>query len=584
MPRARIPERQFVKKAMDYWERNFSELVNFVKGWVHRAITDTGTNAVTVRAGVKSGKRLLVMIFAAYTDAGPSGNTANVFLSCYKRKSDNNQRRELSNYMPVCSVNTRKSARECLTTLKSLTKIYRLVVIHYDEFDHGSGTEQLMGNGSDANLWDYIMSNTKIKVIKYSASPEEGIVADSNEVCLLMPDHPNYRGAKYFLDNNLCYNVENPVVKDISGDIIDISDQVKDLIRRAIAHADQHRQRPIVIVRIPDDFASFARIVKAGNIPELAYNESDSTAVRWEFVSSTDSATARVPWDDYDFWKREAASANRAREIKIYFIDKECMRSTDWFFHPFLFGYHDYHGLSSALNTIIQSNLRVAYFKGKKDADGKTVYPDNDFPILLYGDIEVLEYVAGRRPLDMVSRRVSSRAVVSPTDPTTFGRPFRLQMTDAQLELDCMQGNINEAKRELVKKLLLELPGLTKEQREIIENRQLIHRRRYDSDATGGGIHTVHKRYVEGRVSKPGGGCASDSEAWDNRHKYFWMDYAKEDTGGIPKGTVYITYGNPDDGDDDKSFAHTISQDRDGVPRSIFVSNDQVQEATIPTA
>jgi hypothetical protein len=566
------------KHAMDFWEEKFPELTKFVKDGMHEHALRKAIKKVIVRAGVKSGKRLLAMIFSAYTDAGPAGLVTNVFMSCYKRKADNNQRYDLSRYMHVCSVNTKKAAIECLNTLKDLSNKYQNVIVHYDEFDHGSGNEQLMGSSEGhANLWDYIMSNNKIKVIKYSASPEEGLVADPDEICLLMPDHPKYRGASYYLDNNLVIEAENPVVKDDDGYIIDISDQVKELLVKARkAFTDRKGQTPILVIRVADDFAGFAEAVKSNKIDELIYDvESEDIAVKCDFIASTDAATASVPWDDYQFWKNTAASAKRGKQLHVFFIDKQCMRSTDWFLHPFLFAYHDYHGESSALNTVIQSNLRVSYFIGKKDSDGISVYPvDTDFQILLYGDINVLEYVAGKRALETVSRKVSSRAVVSETDPSTFGRPFCLHLTDEQINLDCMQGSINDSKRPLVKKLILGLPGLTNENRQIIQNRTLLHRRRYTSGNDLGGIHTVHKRYVEGRVSKPGGGCECPSEHWDNRHKYFWMDFAVEDTNGIPKGTVYITYGIADEeGEEEQSFNHRISRDRRGVAQSVFANN-----------
>lgn len=581
MPRSQNPKVKGIKRAMDYWERTFPELTSFVKEGMYGNILRNAIKKVIVRAGVKSGKRLLAMIFAAYTSAGPTGTVANVFLSCYKRKADDNQRNDLSKYMDVCSVNTKNAASECLKLLNDLSKKYQTVCLHYDEFDHGSGIEQLMGPGEGhANLWDYIMSNSKIKVIKYSASPEEGLVADPDEICLLMPDHPNYRGAAYYLNNNLAIEAENPVVKDENGDIIDISDQVKDLLLKArSAFTDSKGQTPILVIRVADDFAGFAHAVKSNKIAELIYDaESEDITVKCDFIASTDSATASVPWDDYQFWKNTSASAKRAKQLHVFFIDKQCMRSTDWFLHPFLFAYHDYHGDSSALNTVIQSNLRVSYFMGKKDSDGNGVYPvDTDFKILLYGDVNVLEYVAGKRALETVSRKVSSRAVISETDPSTFGRPFRIQLTNDQINLEYMTGTINEEKRRQVKTLLLGLPGLTNQQREIINNRTLLHRRMYTATNEAGGIHTVHKRYVEGRVSKPGGGCECPSENWDNRHKFFWMDMAKEDTREIPKGTVYITYGiADDDSQEEQAFNHRIARSRSGVAQSVFADNHQV--------
>ena len=575
------------KRAMDYYEKNYKELTEFVKTKIHANIMKAHVRKVTVRAGVKSGKRFLAMINAAYTGAGPSGTVAHVFLTCWNRKADKNQRLDLGKYMKVFTVTSKSAAIKCVAELKDISKNYETVIVHYDEFDHGSGIDQLMGNGSEAKLWDYIKTNKKIKTIKYSASPEEGLVADPDDICLTMPDHPNYRGAKYFLDKKLIVQAENPLVKDDDGNITGISDQFKKLLEDAKARfVENNGATPIIVMRIADDFKGFKTLFNSGKIAELVYNDTDNVAVQCEFVASTDSATMKVQWDDYQFWNKQAVSAKRARELKMFFIDQECTRSTDWFLHPFLFTYHDYHGPSSALNTVIQSNYRVAYYLEKKDSNGNSVYPNTDLPIRLYGDIEVAEYLTGTRALENVSRKVSSRGAMSESDPN-FGRPIRVRLTDIQMELEHMKGNINDEKRRLVEKFLYELPGLTNEERAILKSRKLLHRRKYGSKSEAGGIHTVDKNYREGHVSGPGGGLSEDSEEYAERHKYFFMDMATEDTaGGIPKGTVYITYGIATTDNNQRTFNHTIAHKRDGTPHSIFAdrNDEEAQEVNIPMA
>lgn len=576
--------------AMDYWDTSFPDIASFVRNQVYRSAITDGKKKTVVRAEVKSGKRLVAECFASYTN----GNAiVNVFMSCYIRKADAKQRKELADFMTggVFGLNTKRNATKCIQRLRSLRRSHpeMTIVVHYDEFDHGSGSDQIVGT---SGLWDYICACPAIRVVQYSASPEEGLLEDDDDRrCVVMPNHPNYRGARYYLESNLVHEAEAPLVIGEDDRIIGLGAQLKDIINSAKEHVrntPRSQVAPNIVVRITHKFAELQKAYQEQRIPELVLNEDDDVVVDCSFVASTSSGTKKIVWDDYAFWENDTRRVRRMSAVQILFIDQMCTRSTDWFCHPFLFAYHDYHGETAALNTIIQSNLRVAYYVGKKNNQGQQVYGMTDYPIRLYGCVDVIKYVAGEISLNQISRKVSSRTNVREADPNLWGRPIRIVLPLHVIRDPRFTERLrSDEQREWIRQRVLEAPELTIEHREILTGRILAAKRNYHDTNVVGGIHTVHSRYVEGRESRPGGGIVEDDEnpesIYNQRFRYFWLDIAQEITEGIPAGTVYITYGvadrddeedeesvDDDESEDNGTHTHALAYDRNGDCRSIF--------------
>lgn len=559
---------------MDYWETKFPDIAVFVKNAVYPSAITSSKKITVVKADVKSGKRLVAECFAAYTN-GPQ--VINVFMSAYIRKADAPQRYALESYMlgGVYTLNTTKHALECLTQLRTLHRRHpeATIVVHFDEFDHGSGTDQMV---SISGLWDYINVCSAFRVVQYSASPEEALLSvDDDRRCVVMPVHRNYRGARYYLEANLVRDAESPlkyseedpdVIVGLSQQLCDILTAVRDHVRMT-PKADSRR---LVVVRVTHGFAKLQDMVHKNQIPEFVINEDDEIVFDCGFVASTSSGTTKVEWDNFAFWQQEMIRMRRMNAVRVLFIDQMCTRSTDWFCHPFLYAYHDYHGKNSALNTIIQSNLRVSYYLGKKNDIGEQVYGMEEHPILLYGCQDVIEFVAGRRTLDDMERRVSSRAVVGLKDPNIWGRPMRFSLPVETVKDSRFTDTIrSEEQREWIKSQILASPEITHEQRNVLTGRRLAAKRNYHAHNTLGGIHTVHARFVEGRESRPGGGIP-DERMYDERDKYFWIDVAQEITEGIPPGTVYVTYGLPESEEIEDTHEHRLAYGANGRSRSIF--------------
>lgn len=562
-------------RPMDFWEREYLAIAQYVRNEVHKSAITDGVKKTVVKAEVKSGKRLVAQCFASYTNGV---EIINIFMSAYVRKADSRQRKTLESYMlgGVHTINTKKHAVECKRSLQALRHAYpnATIVVHFDEFDHGSGSDQVLGT---SGLWEYMLYCPNIRIVQYSASPEEALLGeDESRRCIPMPAHPNYRGARYYLDNGLIQEAEPPL--EFSDDkpkrILGLGSQLCGILNdaRTEVRVKGRTARNLVIVRVTEGFEELQTAYQNHRISELKFNDEDDVIINCGFVASTASGTTKANWDSFPYWQDEVKLMRRMSAVRVLFIDQMCTRSTDWFCHPFLFAYHDYHGKNSALNTIIQSNLRAAYYQGKKNDNGEVVYAMVDHPIRLYGCVDVIEFVAGVRTLDQLDRRVSSRAKVTVGDAGTWGRPIRLNLPIETLNDENFTTPLrDDPQRNWIKDVIMRAPGMTNTDRALLSGRKVQGKRNYREGNIQGGIHTVHSRYVQGRESAPGGGIPNE-QVFDDRHKYFWLDIAQEQTEGIPQGTVYVTYGiaTDDEYEDEDTHLHSLALNSDGTTRSIF--------------
>jgi len=564
-------------KPLSWYAENMPDIFNFVSKDLHKKVLK-GEKNIIIPAQVKTGKRFIAQAYSAYTTPIVGESTAHVFVSSFIRVDDNKQRLVLNAYFQagtneqrVFKINTEKARLRCIKRLIEIVERHDRVIVHFDELDYGSGSEQHM-----AAVYEYCINQEKIILISYSASYEEATIESSINISgpkkqVVVPFTPpaEYRGAKWFCDKGLI--IDAKPFFNINDETITLSESAKDILKRAkdrLSSDDPKVNcRKLMIVRINTPFEATKNLIDTNTFPELNLIQDDVRILPKFVHSNKDLNTTIVKWDDYNWWKREIDIERSGKFLMILFIDQCSTRSTDWFCHPWLNVYHDYHGFETPMNTCIQSNLRPVYYTNKM-CDGVKVYMDEEFFPEIHGQKEVIEYVAGIKSLDDISRPVSSRTKVF-EKLKTFGPVIVIEFNNREMEnlMSTLDGALNDTKRQILEPVIRD--KLRSYDLKVLEGRTLKGKRTFNKDTTEGGIYTVAINKLRNLNSGPGGGIGIiGGDVYINRGQYFWADFAIEELKftlegkdiKIPKGTAYITYGiaDPPVEDDDTS---TISSD-----------------------
>ena len=559
---------------LSWYSEKMPDIFNFVTRKLHPMVA-AGETDIIINAQVKTGKRFIAQAYSVFTTPMVGEKIVHVFVSAWVRRADERQRKELDIYFKgtksdprVFKINTEKARLRCIERLKKIILNHDKLIVHLDELDYGSGSEQHM-----AAVYEYCINQEKIVLISYSASYEEAVLdsltgtARKKPVLLTFNPPEEYRGAKWYCDNNLV-NEAKPFF-DMSREVI--SESGKALLERAKAGLYSEdiavNSRKLLIIRNNTEFKNLHELIESDKFPELCGN--GEPRIITEYIhSSSDISSLSVKWDDYTWFKKRIENVYVGKCLLILFIDKSSSRSTDWFCHPWLFAYHDYHPPDTPMNTCIQSNLRPVYYTNKM-CDGVKVYQDQEFFPEIHGQKDVIEYVAGLKALgDIGARPVSSRTKVF-EQLKTYGPVIEIHFSNtefAALEPHIVT-NLNEYTAPIIQGTILN--KLKPSERRIIGERTLKGKRTFNYAANGGGgIYTVARNKLRNINSRPGGGIGEEGgEVYNRRGEYFWAEFAMEDleftyegeVAKIPKGTVYITHGIADPVVDDDGASSTIS-------------------------
>lgn len=560
-------------KPLSWFHDNMQDIFNFVVNQLDPAVK-RGERKITVCAEVKTGKRFIAQVHALYNSSISGGSCAHFFTSAFIRRDDDRQRREINEYFRgtnndqrVFKINTEKSVHNCIRTLREYNDKYDKVIVHHDELDYGSGNEQHM-----SAVYEYCISQEKICLISYSATYEEAMVDDyitnlsnTNPLKLTFVPPEEYRGVKWYCENNLVEEAMPFFEKQ--NDTIVISEQAKKILRETeenVSREDPEKSRKkLLIVRVNLSFEEVKEMIDSDVFPELRCRE--DIRILPEFIHSRKELnTMTVKWDDYEWWRKHMEiSRGSGKFIEIIFIDQCSTRSTDWFCHPWLSAYHDYHP-NPSVSCSGQSNPRPVYYTNKM-CNGVRVYNNQEFYPKLYGQKNIIEYMAGLIPLSKLNVPVSSRSDIY-LNIHTFGFPIKINFNNEELEnnKDYFNTILNDNSRNILdtvihSKLHEALSRMKPQDRNKFESgfrRILKGKRVYTKDSSKqGGVYSVASNYLRGLNSRPGGGVGEiGGDVYNDRGKYYWIDVVMEDLEfeikkekqTITKGTVFVTYGIPD--------------------------------------
>ena len=332
-------------RKIEWFQDERSEVYDF-SHLIKESINDQ-KNHIIISAPVKCGKRIIVecttLVLPEYK---------HIYLCSLNRKDVKTQKDELEQYgiSLHCICNDEGSNRAILE-IKDLLLSGKILIIHHDECDYGSGKKQKM-----SMIFEEIKNNNKIIKLYYSATPEEAVYSnlterDDYELLEFDPPH-SYRGSLYFLDNNLVFEPENAFEK-IEGRIY-FTDHAKKTLRDSIKP-----ERNIVIFRntIRGMSGDLLKANKENLELDIYRLNIDSRHITIKIVDANDS----FDWEDEEV--RNGYILNTGK-IFIFIINQTCGRGTDlngW--HHRLACWHDCRNAKkSNLNTILQAILRPSYY------------------------------------------------------------------------------------------------------------------------------------------------------------------------------------------------------------------------------
>ena len=423
------PRIQKNAKTIESWtmSRFFNErpeLVAFLEDTVCVRL-DRGDKRIVVDAPVKSGKRQMAE-YIATRDLQKSGTSSvvHIFASAFIRRADKIQRDTLNAHgLSVHCINNDTRVKACLTEIGKALVHGKHVVLHLDEADYGTGEKQHL-----ATLWKEVRTSV-VKSIHYTATADELLCSneDFGTPCVYTPP-ATYRGAAYFLDNNLVIEA-TPFFEVVDG-IASLTPQGRALLADHAVCMDTDPRRSVIVLRLCytsgpsntiDDKAIYTFLEHCHTFPELQTYQ--IIADKSGNDAPMDGITARdVPWSDETQFKAMVEAKHRVLgafcQPTLIVMDQKCSRSTELCFHDRLFAFHEFRK-EHVYATVAQSQQRVCHYSTK--------YDSGEQPIRVYGHVATFERAAGRITRSdyvddghKLSERVASRRTQSTNAEVEF--------------------------------------------------------------------------------------------------------------------------------------------------------------------
>ena len=371
------------------FEKYRSPITTFVKEKLGPLLDDPLYRRVVVRAPVKSGKREIVEYMAKRDESGTSPRV-HAFLSAWHRAADEGQRKELAQHnMKVFSITKKAAADDCIEWIEAQILLGKIVVIHLDECDHGSGDRQILGK-----VYKKVRELSKVFTILYSATPQEVLFsrdnssADEDEMLddMLYGTHVEYTppeeycGPARFLKENLVIEAKPFfTMKPVPA----LTDQGREIIAALKASTLSGSGRNIVTLRLTKKNGKkksgkeiYKFLQNSHLIPELRGVQI------WVDKGDCDWGQPRkIEWSSEDYW------LTTAKDVPILIVmDQTSSRSTEWACHDRIYATHDYR-TACQYAILSQAQERVNHYDTK--------YIGGFQPIRIYGHKKTFELSAG---------------------------------------------------------------------------------------------------------------------------------------------------------------------------------------------
>lgn len=326
-----------------------------------------------------------------------------IYIVGLNRKDIKSQLDELNHLnIDAYIIKNRKDADVIINEVKKVG--YQHVVFHLDECDYAVGSKQSL-----SPIIEMIKTEENVYGVFYSATPEE--LTKSNfdtyegvelEIVNFQPN-ANYRGAKWFLDNNLCVTAK-PFFTSVGV----LSEQAHECIAILHEHICQQSGRNIGVVRLAvgNAYTKFAKWFK-----EEFASLNKSNAKFYEkhmYIPKLVDKDTEFGWD---MWEETNFHKDYAY---IIFINQTCTRSTEITNngHSRIAFWHDERLLDSkspaCYNTLSQAYGRVKH------------YHPIGHHIMVYGDVNVFRLSCGDMSWSEFDGKVAQRVNTTTTQIHTM--------------------------------------------------------------------------------------------------------------------------------------------------------------------
>jgi hypothetical protein len=329
-----------------YFEENRKEHVDAVRRY-------EDNKRVIIKAPVKSGKRELKIIEALRSREPGNTETNFIYTSSLDRKDNKEQHEEMRSYGIECSVS--KNSKQILQKINRLImQNQNKIVLFIDESDYGTSVKQKM-----CHFFDEICKMTenldRFYLRYFSATNKEIELSEYGESCCVYNFIPpeSYRGAQYFLENNLVHEAEPFFIYDNYHNVA-LSDQGVKLLQEF-----SNQNKVFSVLRIANknsDLPTYSEIMESEALREFIFDKyygikligiDQNSGMGWGKPSASTKN-----WSDY--FSRDSK--------KLFVINQTCTRSTELGFIPQIYFWHECRSPDTPYNTIIQSSMRVCHY------------------------------------------------------------------------------------------------------------------------------------------------------------------------------------------------------------------------------
>jgi hypothetical protein len=418
------------------FERFRLHLTLFARSEVIPLIEDPICRRILIDASIKCGKKDIVE-YIAMRDFVHNPKRVHAFVSAWHRTADEEQRDELKQHnLTVFSITSQANVDKFNKWLDGALAEGKEIVIHMDECDHGSGSNQTL-----SKIWYKIRMSDRITTIMYSATPEEVLYSEEMDdintefregehVTYTPPEE--YCGSERFLREGLVHEAM-PFFEE--GERYSLSGQGKEIIANLYRNMKTEPSRNIFILRLSGSLSNKKKrmdhfLNHIDDFPELkdcliVAEKSDTTNIKNRRIS-----LEKILWSDENYWRRLTTGI-----LTIYVIDQTCSRSTELKCHHRIYATHDFRN-TIQYNTVAQAQQRVNHYI---DMDRYTCFQ----PIHVYGSVSTFKLSAGLITIDdyltPVLKKKKIDARTSPIEKYKI-----LYTSDNRLHQSCSEEGMDE--------------------------------------------------------------------------------------------------------------------------------------------